>query len=230
MSYQLNDQPVTWQPAAPPQPQTLTGRFVRLEPLDTNRHGDDLWLALQGPQADPNTWNYLAVGPFTEREQFDAWLGANQTSADPLFFSVVDQASQRAVGLLSFLRINPKDGTIEIGHIAFGSAMQRSAGSTEAIWLLASWAMDDLGYRRLEWKCNAQNARSMRAAVRLGFVHEGIFRQHLVVKGCNRDTAWFSIIDSQWPHCREAFLHWLSAANFDANGQQIQRLEALRKA
>ncbi|HEX5840927.1 MAG TPA: GNAT family protein [Pseudomonas sp.] len=218
-----------WQPRPTPQREPLTGRFVRLEPLDPGQHGDDLWLALQGPGCDPALWDYLPYGPFASREPFDAWLAGNSVSADPLFFSVIDLASQRAVGLLSYLRIAPKDGCIEIGHIAFGQAMQRTPGSTEAAWLLARHAFDDLGYRRLEWKCNALNARSLRAAERLGFVHEGLFRQHMLVKGQNRDTAWFAIIDGEWPARREAFERWLAADNFDAEGRQKRRLEQLRE-
>jgi RimJ/RimL family protein N-acetyltransferase len=216
-----------WQPRPAPQRQPLTGRFVRLEPLDPGQHGDDLWLALQGP--DPALWDYLPYGPFASREAFDAWLVGNAQSADPLFFSVIDLSSGRAVGLLSYLRITPKDGCIEIGHIAFGQAMQRTPGSTEAVWLLARHVFDDLGYRRLEWKCNALNARSMRAAERLGFVYEGLFRQHMVSKGHNRDTAWFAIIDGEWPARRTAFERWLAADNFGAKGRQKRRLEQLRE-
>jgi RimJ/RimL family protein N-acetyltransferase len=217
-----------WQPRPAPQRESLAGRLVRLEPLDSARHGDDLWLALQGPGGDPALWDYLAYGPFASRAPFDSWLAGNAASADPLFYAVIDMASQSAVGLLSYLRIAPWDGCIEIGHIAFGQAMQRTPASTEAVWLLARHAFDDLGYRRLEWKCNALNARSMRAAERLGFVYEGTFRQHMLVKGQNRDTAWFSIIDSEWPARRDAFERWLAADNFDADGQQKQRLEQLR--
>jgi RimJ/RimL family protein N-acetyltransferase len=215
-----------WQPCPAPAHSPLPGRFVRLEPLDAARHGDDLWQALQGP--DPALWDYLAYGPFASREPFDAWLAGNAASADPLFYTVIDLASGRAVGVLSYLRIAPKDGVIEIGHIAFGKAMQRTPSSTEAVWLLARYAFDDLGYRRLEWKCNAQNARSMRAAERLGFSYEGLFRQHMIVKGKNRDTAWFSIIDGEWPKCREAFERWLSVDNFDGEGRQKRRLEEIR--
>lgn len=228
MKYQLNNNPLEWQPVAAPERTVLTGKFVQLEPLDTRRHGDDLWQALQGPDSDPKLWEYLPYGPFPVRKEFNDWLNAKQDSADPLFFTIIDIASQRAVGLFSYLRITPKDGAIEIGHVAFGRVMQRTPGSTEAIWLLANYAMSALGYRRLEWKCNAQNARSMRAAERLGFVNEGIFRQHMVIKGRNRDTAWFSIVDGEWPRCREAFIRWLDEANFDSNGQQINSLEALR--
>ena len=217
-----------WQPVPSPARAPLNGRYVRLQPLDLAAHGDELWRALQGPDCDPLLWDYLPYGPFPERTAFDGWLAANAASTDPLFFAVLDLASQRAVGLLSFLRMAPKDGSIEIGHIAFGRTIQRSPASTEAIYLLAELAMGSLGYRRLEWKCNALNARSMRAAERLGFVYEGTFRQHMVIKGRNRDSAWFSLLDREWPACRAAFEHWLAPANFDDQGRQKRRLEELR--
>lgn len=226
----MNDQPLlNWRPAASPERCTLTGRTINLAPLDVALHGDDLWQALQGPDSDPVLWDYLPYGPFPERAPFDAWLAGNAASNDPLFFAVIDRTSGRAVGLLSYLRIFPKDGSIEIGHIAYGRVMQRSPASTEAVYLLARWAFE-MRYRRLEWKCNALNARSMRAAARLGFVFEGTFRQATVVKDRNRDTAWFSIIDSEWPRCQQAFERWLDAANFDASGRQRERLEALRQS
>jgi RimJ/RimL family protein N-acetyltransferase len=215
-----------WQPCPFPPHEVLLGRFIRLEPLSSARHGDDLWIALQGP--DPALWDYLPYGPFTERATFDAWLAANADSQDPQFYVVVDQTSGRALGLLSYLRITPKDGCIEIGHIAFGAALQRTPGASEAVFLLAQNAFDTLGYRRFEWKCNARNARSMRAAERFGFSYEGLFRQHMIVKGENRDTAWFAIIDGEWPACRAAFERWLAADNFDGEGRQIRRLEELR--
>lgn len=218
-----------WQPVSIPPHAPLDGRYVRLQPLDPAVHGDDLWWALQGPDADPLLWDYLPYGPFADRPAFDAWLAANAASADPLFFAVIERSGQRAVGLLSFLRITPKDGCIEIGHIAFGRAMQRSPASTEAVYLLAELAMGRLGYRRLEWKCNALNARSMRAAERLGFVYEGTFRQHMVVKGHNRDSAWFSLLDKEWPRCQAAFQRWLAPANFDEQARQRQSLQQLRE-
>ncbi|UTW05842.1 GNAT family N-acetyltransferase [Pseudomonas benzenivorans] len=218
-----------WQPCPVPQRAPLQGRYVRLEALQLAAHGEDLWWALQGPEADPQLWDYLPYGPFAERPAFDAWMAANAASTDPLFFAVVELTSRRAVGLLSFLRMAPKDGCIEIGHIAFGRVMQRSPASTEAVYLLAELAMETLGYRRLEWKCNALNARSMRAAERLGFVHEGTFRQHMVVKGRNRDSAWFALLDHDWPACRAAFTRWLAPDNFDAQGRQRRTLEQLRE-
>ncbi len=225
----MNDQPLlNWRPAASPERRTLTGRTINLVPLDVALHGDDLWEALQGPDSDPVLWDYLPYGPFPERAPFDAWLAGNAASNDPLFFAVIDRESGRAVGLLSYLRIFPKDGSIEIGHIAYGRVMQRSPASTEAVYLLARWAFE-MRYRRLEWKCNALNARSMRAAARLGFTFEGTFRQATVVKDRNRDTAWFSIIDSEWPRCQRAFERWLDTSNLDADGQQRARLEDLRQ-
>lgn len=204
----------------------LQGRFIRLEPLDFARHGDHLWQELQGP--DPALWDYLPYGPFAERAAFDAWLAGHADSRDPQCYAVVEQASARALGLLAYLRITPKDGCIEIGHIAFGAALQRTPGASEAVFLLARQALDELGYRRLEWKCNARNARSRRAAERFGFSYEGLFRQHMIVKGENRDTAWYALIDGEWPQCRAAFQRWLAADNFDGGGRQKRRLEELR--
>lgn len=218
----------SWQPRPTPDQRVLQGRFVRLEALAVARHGDDLWRALQGP--DPALWDYLPYGPFSERSQFDAWLANNTERRDPLFYAVIDQASSCALGVFSYLNIVAQDGCIEIGHVAFGAPMQRTAGATEAIYLLARHAFDDLGYRRLEWKCNAANTRSVRAAERFGFIYEGLFRQHRVIKGKNRDTAWFSIIDGEWPRCRDAFQRWLATENFDQQGQQRQRLQALRES
>ncbi|MBD9413359.1 GNAT family N-acetyltransferase [Pseudomonas sp. PDM16] len=215
-----------WQTRPFPPHEVQQGRFIRLERLDVVRHGDDLWQELQGP--DPALWDYLPYGPFTERTAFDAWLAGNADSHDPQFHAVVEQTSGRALGLIAYLRITPKDGCIEIGHVAFGGTMQRTPGTTEAVFLLARHAFDDLGYRRFEWKCNARNARSKRAAERFGFVYEGLFRQHMVVKGESRDTAWYAMIDSEWPACRTAFQRWLAVDNFDAEGQQRHRLEALR--
>lgn len=215
-----------WQPRPFPPHEMLQGRFIRLQPLDAARHGDDLWQELQGP--DPALWDYLPYGPFAERAAFDAWLAGHADSRDPQCYAVVEQTDGRPLGLLAYLRITPKDGCIEIGHIAFGAALQRTPGASEAVFLLAQNAFDELGYRRLEWKCNARNARSRRAAERFGFSYEGLFRQHMVVKGESRDTAWFSSIDSEWPACRAAFQRWLAADNFDAEGRQIRRLEELR--
>lgn len=215
-----------WQPATLPTTRTLEGRFIRLEKLAPTRHGDDLWFALQGPGADLKLWDYLPYGPFNNREDFDTWLAGHAASSDPWFYSVVDLTSGKAQGIISLMSIVAAQGRIEIGHVTFGAPMQRTAKGTEAIYLLAKESFT-LGNRRLEWKCNANNARSMRAAERFGFSFEGTFRQHMVVKGANRDTAWYSILDSEWPVLQQAFEYWLSVDNF-ADGQQLKTLEACR--
>ena len=216
-----------WQPAQLPTASTLAGQYVRLERLDPARHGEDLWLALQGPDADPQMWQYLNYGPFATRGPFDHWLSGHATSSDPLFYTVMDNSSGTALGLLSYLSLVPAHGSLEIGHVCFGHALQRSVQASETIYLLARYAFA-LGNRRLEWKCDNANLRSKRAAERFGFSHEGIFRQHLIRKGRNRDTAWFSLLDHEWPAMQLAFERWLAADNFDQQGRQRHSLSALR--
>lgn len=215
-----------WQPARLPDTRTLQGRFIRLEKLDTARHGDGLWEALEGPAADRKLWDYLFVGPFSERSAFDDYLAGLEDSTDPWFYTVIDQRTGAIDGFLSLMSIVPNAGRIEIGHVTFGASMQRTPKATESVYLLAKESFS-LGNRRLEWKCNANNARSKRAAERFGFSFEGTFRQHSVFKGQNRDTAWYSIIDSEWPAVQQAFETWLSVDNF-RDGQQIRTLEQLR--
>lgn len=217
-----------WQHAQVPTATALTGRYIRLQALKPVLHGDQLWQVLQGPGADPQLWDYLPYGPFASRAVFDRWLSGCANGRDPLFFSLIEASSGCAVGLLSLLNIVPADGCIEIGHVIFGAPLQRTTGASEAIYLLAQWAFEVLGYRRIEWKCNAANTRSRRAAERFGFTYEGLFRQHRVVKGHNRDTVWYSLLDHEWPACRSAFEHWLAADNFAGQGQQKQRLQDLR--
>ena len=207
-----------WKGAPAPTATLLEGRFIRLERLDPARHGDELFAALEGPGADPKLWDYLPYGPFPERSTFDAWLNNHAAASDPYFFIVVDRASGQVQGILSLMSIVPAQGRIEIGHVTFGAPMQRSPRSTEAVYLLAKHSFD-LGYRRLEWKCNNGNARSKYAAERLGFSFEGVFRQHMVVKGQNRDTAWYSILDGEWPAIAAGFEQWLSDDNQTSDGQ-----------
>lgn len=215
---------LAWTPARAPQPRPLQGRYVRLEPLDPARHGADLWQALQaGEQADPTLWDFLPYGPFADQAAFQTWLASLAPGDDPLFYAVVDPRDDRALGQLSLMSIVPDHGSIEIGHVAFGGRLQRTPLATEAVHLLMQEAFA-LGYRRLEWKCNAANARSKRAAERLGFRYEGLFRQHRVVKGRNRDTAWFSLLDHEWPAVDAGFQRWLAAENFDAEGRQRSAL------
>ncbi len=215
-----------WQSATLPDTRTLSGRFIRLEKLNVAHHAEGLWMALQGPNADAKLWDYLAVGPFTERSAFEDYLAGLETSTDPWFYTVIDQQTDALHGFLALMSIVPGHGRTEIGHVTFGASMQRTPKSTEAIFLLARESFA-LGNRRLEWKCNAENARSMRAAERFGFSFEGTFRQHMVVKGKNRDTAWFSVLDSEWPELEKAFAAWLAVDNF-SGGQQIKTLEQLR--
>lgn len=215
-----------WQSAKLPDTRTLNGRFIRLEKLDTTRHADGLWAALQGPDSDPKLWDYLLIGPFSERSAFDDYLAGLQTSSDPWFYTVIDQQSGAIDGFLSLMSIVPSAGRIEIGHVTFGASMQRTPKSTEAVYLLAKESFA-LGNRRLEWKCNADNARSVSAAERFGFTFEGTFRQHMVVKGKSRNTAWFSILDSEWPQIEKAFVAWLSVDNFQGQ-KQIQTLRQFR--
>lgn len=207
-----------WKGVPAPTATLLEGRFIRLERLDPARHGDQLFAALEGSGADPKLWDYLPYGPFPERTAFDAWLNNHAAASDPYFFSVVDRASGQVQGILSLMSIVPAQGRIEIGHVTFGAPMQRSPRSTEAVYLLARYSFD-LGYRRLEWKCNNGNARSKYAAERLGFSFEGVFRQHMVVKGQNRDTAWYSILDGEWPAIAAGFERWLSDENQTPDGQ-----------
>jgi RimJ/RimL family protein N-acetyltransferase len=206
----------------------LEGERVRLEPLDPGRHAGELFEAAQGDGADPDLWRFMGYGPFADVDAMRGWLEAAAASSDPLFLAVVDRASGRAAGVVSYLRIEPEHGVIEIGHIWFGHTLQRTPAATEAIHLLARHAFDDLGNRRLEWKCDSANERSRRAAERFGFTFEGVFRQHMVVKDRNRDTAWYALLDSEWPAARAAFEAWLAPENFDASGRQRRSLAELR--
>ena len=217
-----------WQAARTPDAAVLHGNRVRLERLDPARHSDDLWLALHGADADPHMWTYMGYGPFASPADFTQWLNSLGNPGDTVFYTVIANRSGQALGLLSYLNICPAHGSIEIGHVCFGYALQRSTLASETVYLLARYAFE-LGNRRLEWKCDNANLRSKRAAERFGFTYEGLFRQHLIRKGRNRDTAWFSLLDHEWPTCCAAFERWLAADNFDAQGQQHQRLQDLRE-
>ena len=206
-----------------PEPKELPGRYVKLLPLRAELHGEDLWKVLGGPH-NAALWQYMPEGPFTHREAFDAAICQAQSQTDPLFFAIVDSSSRQALGRCAFLNIKPNHRTIEVGHLIYAPQLQRTRGATETFYLLAKYAFDELQYRRLEWKCNALNARSRSAALRLGFRFEGIFRQHMIIKGRNRDSAWFSIIDQEWPTVKAALEDWLADENFDERGTQRKRL------
>jgi RimJ/RimL family protein N-acetyltransferase len=200
----------------------MVGRFCRLEALDPDRHGNDLHAANTLDDVGRH-WTYLPYGPFESLDDYRAWMDNACRGDDPLFHAIVDAASGKAVGVASYLRIVPASGTIEIGHLHFSPLLQRRPAATEAIYLMLQRAFQ-LGYRRCEWKCDSLNAPSYRAAGRFGFTFEGTFRQATVYKGRSRDTAWFSIIDSEWPALRAAYGAWLAPENFDVKGQQRRRL------
>ena len=219
---------------APPSPDQMQwgdemqGRYVRLEPLKAARHCDDLFAAFAA-DAKNQIWDYLPYGPFAMAADLADWMRATCAGPDPYFFAIVDQAKHRAVGVASYLRINPDSGSIEVGHINFAPQLQSTVGATEAMYLMMRWAFM-AGYRRYEWKCNALNLKSRRAAQRLGLSYEGVFRQATISKGRNRDTAWFAAIDAEWPSLQIAFENWLQPENFDAAGQQKRSLSAMTEA
>lgn len=212
-----------WRPCRRPPRSAMGGRYCRVEPLDAERHAGDLYAANSGDN-EGRLWTYLPYGPFSTLADYRSWLSDCQQRDDPLFHAIVDLSSGRAVGVASYLRIAPEIGVIEVGHINYSPRLQRTRAGTEAMYLMMSRVFDELGYRRYEWKCDALNAGSRYAARRLGFLFEGIFRQATMYKNRNRDTAWFSIIDREWPALKQAFEDWLSADNFDAEGCQRSRL------
>jgi RimJ/RimL family protein N-acetyltransferase len=218
-----------WTPVEAPHPGTLRGSYVLLRPVDPDSDAQSLYSASHLPDGDPTIWTYLPDGPYESPEhlrQMLAWAQAAATQGH-VYYTIVPLADEQPSGLASYLRIKPDIGTIEVGHIWFGPQLRRTTAATEAIYLLARQALDELGYRRLEWKCNALNHASRRAAERFGFSFEGVFRNHQVVKGRNRDTAWFAITDEDWPLIRHGFQTWLSAENFDAGGRQRRSLGEL---
>ncbi len=219
--------PVSTAPALRPARTTLAGRFVTLVPLDPARHAAELFAQTHGADAERRWW-YLGDGPYPDLATFTASLEEKAASPDPLFFAVLDAASGQALGYQTLMRIDAPNRVIEVGNIVYGRALQRTPASTEAQLLFMRHAFDDLGYRRYEWKCNALNAPSRAAALRFGFTFEGVFRSHMIMKGRNRDTAWYSIIEDEWPTRRDALEAWLSPGNFDPQGRQRRRLEEFR--
>ena len=211
----------------PPRPDggPMEGRNVRLERLDADAHAADLHRAFS---ADDAIWDYLPYGPFSSASGYHRWVKDTATGPDPMFMALRHPTTGRCGGVASYLRITPASGSIEVGHICLAPEMQRSRAAAEAMYLMMEWAFD-AGYRRYEWKCDALNLPSRRAAQRLGFSYEGIFRQATIVKGRNRDTAWFAVIDAEWSALREAYRAWLAPANFDATGRQRERLSDLTR-
>ena len=212
---------------APPR-QAMEGRFCRLEPLDPERHARELFDA-NSLDREGRNWTYLFVGPFGDFASYRAWLEQVARSDDPLFHTIIDRASGKAVGVATFMRIDRANGVIEVGNINFSPLLQRRPAATEAMFLMMRRVFDELGYRRYEWKCDGLNAPSRAAALRLGFTYEGLFRQAVIYKGRNRNTAWFSIIDTEWPALKQAYEAWLAPDNFDAAGVQQRALGDLIK-
>ncbi|HEY2021147.1 GNAT family protein [Paraburkholderia sp.] len=215
-----------WRGAKAPGREPLAGRYCRIEPVDVERHAADLFDAY-GSAADDRDWTYLAVGPFDSAGAYREHLTRMAASKDPLHYAVIDLATGKPVGTLALMRIDPANGVIEVGHVTYSPRLKRTRIATDAMFLLMSEVFDKLGYRRFEWKCDSLNEPSRNAALRYGFTFEGIFRQAIVYRERNRDTAWFSIIDGEWPALRECYTQWLDAGNFDAHGQQVEKLAEL---
>jgi RimJ/RimL family protein N-acetyltransferase len=205
-------------------PMTIEGRFCRIEALDPIAHDEGLWQSFQG---DNRLWTYLPFGPFADEQGFSEWLDGQAALADPFSYVVIDKAADTTAGIVTLMEIRPAIRVIEIGGIIYARALQRTPAATEAQYLMARYVFEQLAYRRYEWKCDALNAPSRQAALRLGFTFEGIFRQHRIVKGRNRDSAWFSMLDGEWPARERAFERWLSPDNFDENGNQRASLASL---
>ena len=213
----------------PPHPRgiELEGKLVMIQPLSAKKFGAELYEAYQ-PDPHGNNRPYLPSGPFSTQSEFLNWLRFVEDGTDPVFFAIINKTTGKAVGVASFLRIHPQDGTIEVGHLNYSPLLQRTTEATEAMFLMMKWAFEN-GYRRYEWKCNALNINSRRAAQRLGFSYEGTFRQALIIKGRNRDTAWFAVIDKEWENLEQRFLRYLSEENFDENRVQKSSLASLTK-
>jgi RimJ/RimL family protein N-acetyltransferase len=211
-----------WTPPPVPAGEPLTGRYARLVKLSADAHAPELFAASKGYD---HVWDYLPYGPFATLSAYRAWIEDTVAVPGHLFYAIQNLETAAWEGVASFLRIDPKNGSIEVGHINYSPALQKTRAGTEAMFLMMKWAFEH-GYRRYEWKCNALNLASRRAAQRLGFSHEGVFRQAGVIKGRNRDTAWFAAIDSEWPALRDAFTAWLSPDNF-AKGLQKRKLGEL---
>ncbi len=211
-------------PGLAPDLRPLFGRWMRLEPLSAEKHAQDLYESFKDSDPEHHIWTYLAYGPFADLATFRSWLLERELSRDPWFYAYVRRDTGKAAGMGAFMRLDAANGVIEIGHIWMSPGLQKTREATDAIFLMMRHAFDELGVRRLEWKCDSLNAPSRAAAKRFGFAFEGIFRQHFIIKGRNRDTAWFSIIDTEWPSIRKAFEAWLKDENFDAEGRQKKKL------
>lgn len=210
-----------------PERATLRGRLATIVPLDPAAHEEALYQGTHGPDRE-KLWLYMSAEPFADRASFRAYLDKLAASDDPLSFTILDNTSGRAAGHASYLRMAPEHRVIEVGNIFYTTSLARSAAATDAMYLMAKHIFEDLNYRRYEWKCNALNEPSRRAALRLGFSFEGIFRQHMIQRGRNRDTAWFAMLDHEWPARKARFEAWLRRENFDEGGRQRAPLSAVK--
>ena len=226
----VGEQVPGWSPRLAPPRTRREGRYCAIEPLSAEKHAADLHAANSIDRQGGN-WTYLSVGPFPDFESYRTWLERMEKGSDPLFFAIVDAQTGKAVGVAAFIRIDLANGVIEVGHINFSPLLQRRPAATEAMFLMMERVFDELGFRRYEWKCDSHNAASRKAAQRLGFVYEGTFRQAVVYKGRNRDTAWFAMTDKDWPTLKAGYRRWLEPGNFDAAGVQKMSLQdCLRSA
>ena len=216
-----------WNAANLPSDRVLEGVHCRCEPLNLEKHSEGLFQSY-GQDSEDRIWVYLPYGPFENLQAYQQWMSKTCFNGDPRFYAVIDQATGLPTGVASYLRITPEAGSIEVGHINYSPSLQSTAAATEAMYLMMKNAFE-LGYRRYEWKCNALNQKSCNAALRLGFTYEGIFRQMMVVKGQNRDSAWYSVLDREWSSVQKAFQAWLAPENFDDSGAQRQSLSALTR-
>lgn len=212
-----------WKPVPQPEAVSLTGRWVTLEPLSAKKHGPAIWQAVHGYD---EVWQWLGDGPYASEAALKGALAEKETGTGARFYAIVPASTGHAVGYASLMRIDTANGVIEVGNVLFSPQLQRTPAATEAMFLMAQYVFEGLGYRRYEWKCNSQNGPSGRAAERLGFTFEGIFHQHMVVKGKSRDTAWYAMLDADWPARKAAFVSWLAGSNFDAAGRQKRTLRS----
>ncbi len=219
---------VDWQPVSAPPRDNMDGRYCRLEPMDVDAHAADLFEAFSADKTGA-IWTYLFTDPFDTEDALREYLSTSCLGDDPLFHAIIDKQSNKAVGFAALMRIDPVMGVIEVGNINFSPSLQKTPAATEAIFLMMQRVFNELGYRRFEWKCDNLNAPSQKAAKRLGFKYEGLFRQALVYKGRNRDTAWYAAIDGEWPELESAFVRWLDVSNFDGEGKQRLRLADLTR-
>lgn len=212
-----------WKPVPPPEAVTLAGRWVTLEPLSAKKHSAALWQAVHGHD---EVWQWLGDGPYATEAELKEALAAKEAGTAARFYAIVPKSGGSAAGYASLMRIDTANGVIEVGNVLFSPELQRTAAATEAMFLLMEYVFETLGYRRYEWKCNGLNGPSRRAAERLGFSFEGVFHQHMVIKGKNRDTAWYAMLDGEWPARKAAFSSWLAESNFDGAGRQKRTLRS----